>query len=68
MHISLLSYLFHLERKALFVIKILKLYHDIFDHTGRRLDTKAKLNFKFYDVIIWETNNCNTHIAQYLKK
>ena len=21
-----------------------------------------------YDVITWETSNCNTHIAQYLKK
>ena len=24
-------------------------------------------NFKIYDVINWETNNSNTHFAQYLK-
>ena len=27
-----------------------------------------KVNFKIYDVINRETNNYNTHIAQYLKK
>ena len=26
-----------------------------------------KVIFKFYDVTIWLKNNCNTHIAQYLK-
>ena len=26
------------------------------------------VNFKIYDVTYWETNNYNTHIAQYLKK
>ena len=26
------------------------------------------VNFKFYDVTAWLTNNCNTHIAQYLEK
>ena len=25
-------------------------------------------NFKIYDVTTWETNTCNVHIAQYLKK
>ena len=35
--------------------------HEIFDHI-------AKFNFKIYDVIYRETNNYNTHIAQYLKK
>ena len=27
-----------------------------------------KVNFKFYDVTAWLTNNCNTHIAQRLEK
>ena len=27
-----------------------------------------KVNFKIYDVTAWLTNNCNTHIAQYLEK
>ena len=34
----------------------------------KRLDEKDKANFKIYDVTAWETNNCNTHIAQYLKR
>ena len=28
---------------------------------------KDKVNFKIYNVTIWEINNCNTHITQYLK-
>ena len=28
----------------------------------------CKVNFKICDVTDWTTNNCNTHIAQYLKK
>ena len=26
------------------------------------------VNFKIYNVTDWKTNNCNTHIAQYLRK
>ena len=29
---------------------------------------KDKVNFKFYDVTAWLTNNCNKHTAQYLEK
>ena len=29
-------------------------------HLGKRLDKKAKVNFKISDVIDWQTNNCNT--------
>ena len=32
----------------------------------KRLIKKFKVNFKFHDVIYWETNDYNTHIAQYL--
>ena len=35
---------------------------------GKQLDKKVEANFKIYDVIDWETNNYNTHMAQYLKK
>ena len=28
---------------------------------------KIKVNFKFYHVTAWLTNNCNTHIAQYFQ-
>ena len=41
---------------------------DLFDHEGKRLDKKAMINFKIHDVTYWETNNPNTHVAQYLKK
>ena len=29
---------------------------------------RKKANFKIHDVTAWLTNNCHTHIAQYLKK
>ena len=38
-----------------------------FGHEGKRLDTTAKVNFKICDVTNWNTNNCNNHIARYLK-
>ena len=31
-------------------------------------DEEGKFIFKIYDVTTWITNNCNTHIDQYLKK
>ena len=40
----------------------------LFGDVEKRLDKKDKVNFKFYDVTAWLTNNCNTHIAQYLKQ
>ena len=39
-----------------------------FGHVGKWFDKKAKVDFKIYDVTNWETNNCNTHIVQDLKK
>ena len=33
----------------------------------KRLDKKAKNNFKIYDVTDWATNNYNTHFSQYLR-
>ena len=40
----------------------------LFGHVGKRLDKKVEVNLKIYDVADWIENNCNTHIAQYLKK
>ena len=54
--------------KALFVIKIFKFLSWPFGHVAKLLDKKDKVNFKFYDVIAWLINNCNTHVAHYLKK
>ena len=33
-----------------------------------RLERLFMVNFNIYDITTWLTNNCNTHIAQYLKK
>ena len=41
---------------------------DFFDHVGQRLDKKAKVSLKTYDITGSATNNYNTHIAQYLEK
>ena len=41
---------------------------DILVYVLKQLDKKAIVNFKIYEVTEWTTNNCNTHIAQYLKK
>ena len=38
----------------------------LFGHIEKRLDQKNKVNFKIYDVTIWETNNCFPHISQHL--
>ena len=54
--------------KALLVLKIFKFLSWLFGQVAKRLDKKDKINFKFYDATAWLTNNCNTHIAQYLEK
>ena len=41
---------------------------DFFCHLGKRLDKKAKNNFKIYDDKNWKMNNYNTHIVKYFKK
>ena len=59
---------FYFTLKALFVLQIFKILSWLFGHVTKRLDKKGWVNFKFYDVTTWLTNNCNTHIAQYLNK
>ena len=59
---------FYFASKALFVLEIFKLLSRLFGHVVKRLDKKNKVNFKFYDVTSWLTNNWNTHIAQCLEK
>ena len=44
--------------QKLYVLKICKLLPWLFAHISKRLD---------YDVTVWLTNNCNTHITQYLQ-
>ena len=52
----------YLVLKALFVLKVFK-FLSFLSHVGKRLDKKAKVNFKIYDIATWETNNYNAHIA-----
>ena len=59
---------FYFTSKALFVLKIFKLFFRLFGHEEERPNKKDKVNFKFYDVTTWLTINYNTHIAQYLEK
>ena len=59
---------FYFTSKALFVLKIFKFLSWLFGHVVKQLDKKDKVNFKFYDVTAWLTNNCNTYIDQYLEK
>ena len=40
----------------------------LFGHPEKQLDKKAKVKFEIYNVTDWKINNCNKHIAQYLKK
>ena len=56
---------FYFILKAPFVLKIVQIF---FGYLEKRLDKKAKVNCKIYDVTNWNTNNYNKHIARYLKK
>ena len=40
--------------KALFILKIFNFGLDFFNHRGKELDKKAKINFKIYGVTIWK--------------
>ena len=42
--------------------------HNFFVMQKKRLNQKNKVNLKIHDVTACITNNCNTNIAQYLKK
>ena len=55
--------------KTLFVVKVFEFSSSLFGHIEKRLDKKAKIIFKNYDVINWETSYYKIlHITQYLKK
>ena len=59
---------FYFTSKALSVLKIFKFSSWLFGYVSKWLDEKNIVNFKFYDVTDWLTNNCNTDIVQYLEK
>ena len=53
--------------ETLFVLKTFNLLSCFLGLAGNRSDKKAKINFKIYDVINWETNSHNTCLANILK-
>ena len=59
---------FYFALKVLFIYEIFQFLFRIFGHIGKRLDKKAKVNFRIYDATNLITNRYNTHIARYLKK
>ena len=59
---------FYFMLKALFALEIFKFFSWPFDFVEKRLDAMARVNFKIRIITDWTANNCNKHIAQYLKK
>ena len=59
---------FYFILKAIWLLKYSNFYPYFFGHVGKCLDKKVMVNFKICDVTKWETNNYETHVAQYLKK
>ena len=63
---------FYFTLKAFFVLKISnfflnsRLFYFFLGHAEKRLDKKAEINFKIYDVIYSRMNNYNTHIAEHI--
>ena len=48
--------------KALFVLEVFTFLSWLFGYAEKRLDKKAMVNLKIYDVKDWAINNCNTYI------
>ena len=64
-----LNMMFFISSEKLFsFLRYLQFCPDFFCYIGKQLDKKTKVNFRIYDVTNWNTNNCNKHIARYLKK
>ena len=58
---------FYFILKAFLFSRYLNFCADFFDNVGKRIDKKATVNLKIYDVTTWITSNKNAHILQYLK-
>ena len=52
---------FYFKSKAL--LEIFTFLSRFFDYIEKRVDKKATVNFKIYDVTGWATNNYNTQLA-----
>ena len=49
------------DAKCFEFLRYLSFCPDFCGHAGKRLDKKAKVDFKIYDIIDWIANNYNTH-------
>ena len=59
----------YFELNAFFILKLFGFLNRLFFvNVGKQLEKKSKINFKIYEIKDWETNNCNTPIACYLKR
>ena len=66
--LNMMKNAFYFTLNALFVLKMFKFLSWLFGNVEKRFDEKAKVIFKVFNATTWKTNNCNTHIVQYLKK
>ena len=66
--LRMMKKIFYFTLKAFLVLKIYKCVLIFWSCMYFGYDKKNKVSFKNYDVTVWLTNNCNTHIDQYLKK
>ena len=60
--------LFISPEKLFLFSRYLSFLSRLFGHVTKQLDKKGKINFKFYDLTAWLTNNRNTHVDQYFEK
>ena len=66
--LKIMKSVFYFMSKARFVLEMFTFLFGLFGYVEKRLDKKAMINFKIYDVIDWTRNNYNVRITQYLKK
>ena len=60
--------LFISSYKLFLFLRYLHFYPDNFGYAGKRLDKKAEVNFKIYDVPNWDTNNRFEYLARYIQR
>ena len=57
----------YFNSNTLFVLKIFKFLSRLFGHVAKGLDWKGTINFEIHHITARLTNNCNTHIVQYIE-
>ena len=57
-----------MKKNNLYFLKMSTFLSRLFCHVGKRLDKKAKVNYKSYEIKDWTENNYNKHIAKQFQK